>query len=549
MNKLVNSIQYKNELFSPEYIAKYGYWLTISFIDSTADLPTLIPEDIVENSLTLKQSLCSKEFLIYGGCVASELSFKCYNSELQTKQNLSGAKIQFSIFPIAKDGTTILTQKTPLFTGWIESVQRDPITGCLQITAYDAFRRFQNTSVGDWFDGFVNRGVIVRDIKDWAGVAHYVGRPEQGDFLNCLAHQMGFNWEETRLVYDKKLNVYRYPDRTIGEQCTGVYGISDDNEVFVFPYMQAAVPINRKPENFSLTDALNQLCLANGSFAMVSGDGGLSIIKLMNAGIESIDNHADGTFSFSTTPDNLILSEDEYDAESLTYDESAAWGPHTFVCDPNPCLTYTPPKQTADQLYEENRYTIRNNFFIGDSDFINEYFECDEYGTPKNIKDVPPYIEKTKYNIYKSDDIEFVVYPNVCYGPIVETQNLNTMEYSVKAYSDPTIKMGTNITIYLDGSKHIDSRIISRTLNFVSDRAILAEYSANSAPYNNCTFSDDKYKTFTADMEKTKQALPTIACGGGVYKLKTCKVLSKEEYDAIKEKRDDTLYFVIEPKG
>lgn len=544
MGELVNPIHYKNELFSPEYIAKYGYWLSIDFIDNTTGLPTLTPKDIVENSLTLKQSLCSKEFLIYGGCVASELSFKCYNSELQAKQDISGAKIQFSILPYAKDGSGISSQKTPLFTGWIESVQRDPITGCLQITAYDAFRRFQNTDFGDWFDGFVNRGVIVRDDQAPAGLkdGKFINRPEQADFLNCLAHQMGFNWKETQLVYDKEHNVYKYPNNN-----SAPFHDSSDKARFIFPYQKAAVPINRKPENFTLTDALNQLCLANGSFAMVSGDGGLSIIKLMNAGIESIDNHADGTFSVSTTPDDLILSENEYDSESLTYDESAAWGPHTFVCEPNPCLIYTPTKKTADQLYEENRYTIRNNFFIGDSDFINEYFECDEYGTPKNINSIKPYTEETKFG--GEEDADIVIYPNVCYGPIVETQDLNTMEYSVKAYSDPTIKMGTNITIYLDGSKHIDSRITSRTLNFVSDRAILAEYSANSAPYNNCTFSDDKYKTFTADMEKTKQALPTIACGGGVYKLKTCKVLSKEEYDAIKEKRDDTLYFVIEPKG
>lgn len=549
MDELVNSIHYKSELFAPGYIAKYGYGLSIEFIETTADFPKLEAKDIVEDSLTLKQSLCSKEFLIYGGCVASELSFKCYNSELQTKQNLSGAKIQFSIFPIAKDGTTILTQKTPLFTGWIESVQRDPITGCLQITAYDAFRRFQNTSVGDWFEDFVNRGVIVKeytptlDGKELTGWrAKAVSRPEQFDFLNGLAHQMGFKWEETKLKYNSEADVYVYDGGTSPIP-------TDDISWHVFPYSGTVVPLNRKAENLTVIDALNQLCLANGCFAMVSGDGGLSLIKLMNAGYESIDNHADGTFTTSRTPDSLILSADEYDASSLSYDESAAWGPHTFVCDPNPCLTYTPPKQTADQLYEENRYTIRNNFFIGDSDFINEYFECDEYGTPKNIKDVQPYIEKTKYNKFESDGIEFVVSPNVCYGPIVETQNLNTMEYSVKAYSDPTIKMGTNITIYLDGSKHIDSRIISRTLNFVSDRAILAEYSANSAPYNNCTYSDDKYKTFTADMEKTKKALPTVACGGSVYKLKTCKVLSKEEYDALTEKRTDTLYYVIEPES
>lgn len=170
---------------------------------------------------------------------------------------------------------------------------------------------------------------------------------------------------------------------------------------------------------------------------------------------------------------------------------------------------------------------------------------CQHYGTPS--AQVPAYEEKTKYN--GDSDSDIIIYPNVCYGPIIETQNLSVIEYSVKAYQDPTIKLGTNISIYLDNSKYIKSRIISRTLTFVSDRAIIAEYSANSAPYNNCTYSDDKYKTFTADMEKTKKALPTVACGGSVYKLKTCKVLSKEEYDALTEKRTDTLYYVIEPES
>ena len=157
MDELVNSIHYKNELFAPGYIAKYGYGLSIEFIETTADFPKLEAKDIVEDSLTLKQSLCSKEFLIYGGCVASEFSFKTYNSELRAKQNISGAKIQFSIYPLKDGGVSLPEQTTALFTGWIENAVRDPITGCLQITAYDAFRRFQNTSVGDWFEDFVNR--------------------------------------------------------------------------------------------------------------------------------------------------------------------------------------------------------------------------------------------------------------------------------------------------------------------------------------------------------------------------------------------------------
>lgn len=549
MDELVNSIHYKNELFAPWYIAKYGYGLSIEFIETTADFPKLEAKDIVENSLTLKQSLCSKEFLIYGGCVASEFSFKTYNSELRAKQNISGAKIQFSIYPLKDGGVSLPEQTTALFTGWIENAVRDPITGCLQITAYDAFRRFQNTSVGDWFEDFVNRGVIVKEYtptlngQDLAGwKAKVVSRPEQFDFLNDLAHQMGFKWEETKLKYNSQYGVYVYPD-----QKDSPFGkaLLSDIARYIFPYQHAAVPLNRKSENLTVIDALNQLCLANGCFAMVSGDGGLSLIKLMNAGYESIDNHADGTFTVSKTPDSLILSADEYDASSLSYDESEAWGPHTFICDPNPCITYTATKKTADELYAENRYTIRNNFFIGDSDFINEYFGCDEYGTPS--AQVPAYEEKTKYN--GDSDSDIIIYPNVCYGPIIETQNLSVIEYSVKAYQDPTIKLGTNISIYLDNSKYIKSRIISRTLTFVSDRAIIAEYSANSAPYNNCTYSDDKYKTFTADMEKTKKALPTVACGGSVYKLKTCKVLSKEEYDALTEKRTDTLYYVIEPES
>ena len=547
MDELVNTIYYKSELFAPGYIAKYGYGLIIEFIETTADFPRLAAKDIVENSLTLKQSLCSKEYLIYGGCVASELSFKTYNSELRAKQNISGAKIQFSIYPLKDGGVSMPEQTTALFTGWIENAVRDPITGCLQITAYDAFRRFQNTSVGDWFEDFVSRGVIVKEytptlngqeLTDWR--AKVVSRPEQFDFLNDLAHQMGFKWEETKLKYNSEADVYVYDNDTSPIP-------ANDISWHVFPYYEAVVPVNRKAENLTVIDALNQLCLANGCFAMVSGDGGLSLIKLMNAGYESIDNHADGTFTTSRTPDSLILSADEYDASSLSYDESEAWGPHTFICDPNPCITYVPTKKTADELYAENRYTIRNNFFIGDSDFINGYFECDEYGTPS--KPVPAYEEKTKYNELSGPDIEGKIYSSVCYGPIIETQNLSVIEYSVKAYQDPTIKLGTNISIYLDNSKYIKSRIISRTLTFVSDRAIIAEYSANSAPYNNCTYSDDKYKTFTADMEKTKKALPTVACGGSVYKLKTCKVLSKEEYDALTEKRTDTLYYVIEPES
>ena len=104
---------------------------------------TLTNDDILEDSLELKESIENSDNLSFQGCIASSLKFECFNL---VEDTLIGAWIECDI-------TADETQTIPLFRGYISEVTNathEEFT--TEIRAYDALYKINNTDVTSWYN-------------------------------------------------------------------------------------------------------------------------------------------------------------------------------------------------------------------------------------------------------------------------------------------------------------------------------------------------------------------------------------------------------------
>lgn len=104
---------------------------------------TLTNDDILEDSLELKESIENSDNLSFQGCIASSLKFECFNL---VEETLIGAWIECDI-------TADETQTIPLFRGYISEVTNathEEFT--TEIRAYDALYKINNTDVTSWYN-------------------------------------------------------------------------------------------------------------------------------------------------------------------------------------------------------------------------------------------------------------------------------------------------------------------------------------------------------------------------------------------------------------
>ena len=191
-------------------------------------------------------------------------------------------------------------------------------------------------------------------------------------------------------------------------------------------------------------------------------------------------------------------------------------------------------EEFEEEDYYNNFYTISNSPILGDKDWINERYECDEYGTPSSK--------------YSASNLPAGIFDTnrMC---LTSGQEYYCQEYKIKVLSDPTIPMGSIIWIYKDGANLVRSYIMERTITFSSTQTIECEMSANNAPYNEVVPEwDYGVKSANAKINDVSEKMAFVSDGTQALKLRGFMCMSQDTYKSITP-RSDTIYFTYDDSG
>lgn len=471
---------YNNEHFSPDYVRENPIIIRIkSVVDKTGDtvnFATLTHKDLVRGSIKLTQTLCSEKYFLWGGFNASRLEFECISDELINAA--PSGKIQLTITPtVYTNGvlTSIIeAEETALFTGYVETAEPDNVPGHWTVTAYDRLYRVRNCNV-------------VSHINTTLQIARQNGKRCTFDELRQWTESQLWLFTADNVTLPAFTKTVLFPDN---QDITGVNGI----------------------------DLLRDFALCCKRFGILNGEGKLDYVDVQDSATGSecyrINNYCPNDFDVSS---------------------GQVWLPKYFLSEPRTNLFYTTADTTSEDDYKNNWYTISSNVCIGDEDWRNENFECDEYGAPSskyNANNLPP-------RMFNVDSMN-----------LTNGEEYYCQEYKIKVLSDPTIPMGSIIHVYKNGSLVVKSYIMERTITFSSTQTIECEMSASNAPYNEAVPElDAGVRSANAKANEISAKMPFISDGSSLTKLRACKVISKDDYNKLSEKRDDTIYYVYDTGG
>lgn len=474
---------YSNYHFSPDYIQQNPVELEI--VSMEGKFPPLKNENLKKNTVKLTQELCTERYFIYGGFNASQLTFECY-SEIMEDIAPEG-KVRFYITPtVYIDGervSTIDEEKTALFTGYIDRAEPSDIPGMWKVTAYDALYRVRNLDAGWLIQALIDGS---SEPITWSQVKNEVERYISVPVLTPTPAWMNY------ILY----------------------------------------PTNREKINVGAIDILREFALTMCAFGMIDGEGDLVYVH--------VDNWNDSYEHDSYRCVNL------FDPHNLEYSDGPIWRPHLFTADPQTNKFVTPTVETPDNIDSYNIYTIKSSSILGDEEWIDNLYACDEYGNPNHIYNA----DNLPYGIFDTEQLNHA--PNDIY---------ECQEYSVRAAMDPTIAMGTQLFVYkltsgaeTEWKQLVRSYLMKRTINFISGELIECECSAENSSYNAEKYDfDSGIDAATKIANRARRMLPVLAKpdvpGGDTYTiepLRAIKPMSRAQYDALSEKRADTLYYIID---
>ena len=469
---------YNNEHFSPDYVRENPIVISIQSIDSLDSKKQFEPlthTNLVRGSVKLTQTLCSEQYFIWGGFNASKLSFECISDQFIDKAPYG--KIILTITPtvyVNGELTTILTdEETRLFTGYIETAEPDSVPGHYTVTAYDRLYRVRNNNVWDYIQKRLAAVKAEKRHLSWYSVERLIA-----------STQLLLGEKDTLPEWTK--NIY-YPDNV---------EINAENGV----------------------DLLRDFALCTQRFGILNGEEKLEYIQVQDS--------ASGSECYRIN---------SYNPDDFEASPGHVWLPKYFISEPKTNIFYTTGETTQDEDYYNNFYTISNNPVIGNQDWINELYECDEYGTPSS-----------KYSVNNLPAGLFDT-ARMC---LTNGEEYYCQEYKIKVLSDPTIPMGSIIHVYKNGSLVVKSYIMERTITFSSTQTIECEMSAQNEAYNTVVPTSDK-SALNANIlaNQVSATMPFISDGSSLTKLRACKVISKDDYSKLSEKRDDTIYYVYDTGG
>lgn len=467
--------KYKNLHFSPEYVRCNPIILkiySVDALDGKKEFEPLTHEELVRGSIKLTQTLCSEPYFIWGGFNASRLTFECVSEKFVNKA--PHGKIKLTITPTVYVGdelATVLTdEETALFTGYIETAEPEIGDGHWTVTAYDRLYRVRNNNVWDFIQQRLEAASAQGTHLTWYNVERLIASSQ------LLLGEKDTLPEWTKSIY--------YPDNS---------NVNAENGV----------------------DLLRDFALCTRRFGILDGEENLEYIEVQDS---------------NTGSECYVV--DDFAVSDLNISSGHTWLPKFFTSEPRTNVFYTEGDTTQDEDYYNNIYVISNNPIIGNQDWINTLYECDEYGAPS-----------TKYNVSALPAGLFDT-SQMC---LTDGEEYYCQEYKITVLADPTIPMGSILHIVKGGQTIVRSYIMERTIKFSSTQVIECEMSAQNEAYNAVVPTSDKSARNANILANEASAnMPFISDGSSLTKLRACKVISKTEYSKLTEKREDTIYYVYD---
>lgn len=486
------------------------HWINGEFADLTN-------ENIDQNTLTLQESICSESYFIFGGCVCNQITFQAHHDQFDgtSEEFYPSGKIEVYI---ERKGT-----KIKIFTGEIESAEREANSLTRNFIAYDYLYKLRNTDIARWYKNQTT------DKKK---------KLTQKQFRDKLFEFLGLEQVSTKLHWD-----------------------------------DTYVPDTNNSNEMNVVNILKDLCLQNDRFGWMNRDGKFEYLKLRQ-----------NSYRYGQTTDNQNIYK-YYNNEEIHLDtfksfnakEGRIWFPNVIFCDPDPnrAFGFTQGDYTAQEAYDNNVYYNRNSFFVGNEDWLNYVWDADEYG---GISRAEP-IMKICYGVFVNQDLR-KYYRAQGYTAEVQGNPLNMVGQAVELYYKKQIQHDDQEPTELQWYVH--SYIMSRTLK-IGATDMIDTYSANNAPFNSNSQQLGKYTPeISGTVNLTRSEMPTISyaeftdgsdsefspatiddftdgSGGSgstseqlkKAQLRCVKRIKKADYDALVAAgtdRADTLYFTFEEK-
>lgn len=473
---------YNNKFFSPDYIKNNPILIYITSPEGKFEPLNIY--NLVRGSIKLTQTLCSESYFLWGGFNAGKLEFECCSSALI--DSAPDGLIQLTLTPTVYENgrfvEKLVSESVTLFTGYIETATPTSIPGNWKVVAYDRLYRMRNVDISAWINAYIKDVIAAGNTVSWY------------DILSLVTLQLGIHTG----------GVVKYP---VSEYLLKTWRF----------------PTNRDITGKNGIDLLRDFAFLMQSFGILDGNGKLQYVTVEDS------NTCENYFCCNT-----------WASKNLSYKAGHIWLPRLFTSEPKTNIFYTTAETTPDEDYYNNIYCIKNSNVLGDQEWINSLYECDEYGTPSMS--------------YSAENLPVGLFDTrrLC---LINGETFSQQEYMLRAYMDPTIPMGS--VIYINKfdkeagwTNIVQSYIMERTITITCSQLIECTISAKNGPYNS-EVKEYEYGLANANAlaNKANVNLPFIVDDGVLTKLRAHKVLTQAEYDALEEKRSDTIYYVYDDGG
>lgn len=459
----------------------------------------LTNEDIVKNSMKLKESICNERYFIWGGCISNSLTFQTGSSQFWDTgdEHIPHGNIELYV---ECDGT-----KTRLFTGKINSGKRSKGLFVRTITAYDCLYDFRGKDISRWYKNQTT------DKQAFL---------TQKQFRVLLFEYLGIEQEDVKLQYD-----------------------------------DAYVPNTWGSSEMDAVDIIQDLCLQNSVFGWMNRNGKFRYLTVKpNARVSGTSK--DGTESYEYY--DASVHYDVIADESTEIPEGRVWYPKEFLPDPYPGL-FAPGDITAQDAYEANIYYIRSSFFVGNDDWIEYVFDADEYGSFTRVRPIMKicYGTTTKIDnqhLYMAQGYKVKVRGN----PL--TRIGSKIQFTIKKRTPrlPEYPEGKDITWKVDSyimsrTMEITGRGIMETYSaengpYNSNKSQLGKHTQEHVAQisrNRSKLPKISYKEFSSGSSESDFSTQAAEAEIKVADFKCVKKLSYDKYSSMLKSgkiRDDTLY-------
>lgn len=460
------------------------HWINGEFED-------LANEDIASGSVTLQESICSDRYFIWGGCICNQLTFTTHSKQFLSTEESAYPHGDIEAY-VECNGT-----KVKIFTGTIDSGDREGILTRRKIIAYDYLYKFRNTDIAWWYKNKTTDKQMIMTQKQ---------------FRDDLFDYLGIEQVETTLEYD-----------------------------------DALVPDTMNANEMNAVNIIKDMCLQNSVFGWMNRDGKFEYRTVKaNCRMKGTDTKGNPLYEYFEAQVHF----DTY--KSCNFKEGRIWYPKEFLTDPYPGV-FSPGGLTAQEAYENNVYYNRNSFFVGNQDWLDRAFQADEYGVYTVSEPIMPIC----FGITTKWDNQHL-YRAQQYNAVVRGNPLNMVGDTIEIMVNKITEDGTELQWFV--RSYIMSRtlkIIGDTSITDTYSANNAPYNSNNGqigkdtPELSATLFRTRQEAPIISYRSFSDGTVALSDDGTVKKdkLRVGMSISRADYDALVaagNTRTDTLYFVYE---